>query len=118
MAESWEAVPHNETLDIAGPAGRLEALLMFPDADARAAAVVCHAHPLHGGMMHFKAVFRAAKALQSAGDFTDFEKKKKVRLKRPDGTSAIVNCVKARENPKLDLPVYPGDTIFVPRRKF
>jgi len=32
-----------------------------------AAAVVCHAHPLHGGMMHFKAVFRAAKALQSKG---------------------------------------------------
>jgi len=28
---------------------------------------VCHAHPLHGGMMHFKAVFRAAKALQSQG---------------------------------------------------
>ena len=32
-----------------------------------AAAVVCHAHPRHGGMMHFKVVFRAAKALQSAG---------------------------------------------------
>ena len=32
-----------------------------------AAAVVCHAHPLHGGMMHFKVVFRAAKALQAHG---------------------------------------------------
>jgi len=32
-----------------------------------AAAVVCHAHPLHGGMMRFKDVFRAAKALQFAG---------------------------------------------------
>ncbi len=30
-------------------------------------AVVCHAHPQQGGMMHFKVVFRAAKALQSAG---------------------------------------------------
>ena len=40
---------------------------MRPEAPPVAAAVVCHAHPLHGGMMHFKVVFRAAKALQSAG---------------------------------------------------
>jgi alpha/beta superfamily hydrolase len=57
----------NETFDIEGPAGRLEAVLMNPRAAPVAAAVVCHAHPLHGGMMHFKVVFRAAKALQSAG---------------------------------------------------
>jgi alpha/beta superfamily hydrolase len=55
------------TFDFAGPAGRLEAILMQPDGPPAAAAVVCHAHPLHGGMMHFKVVFRAAKALQSAG---------------------------------------------------
>jgi len=40
---------------------------MYPEGEPRAAAVVCHAHPLHGGMMHFKVVFRAAKALQSRG---------------------------------------------------
>jgi uncharacterized protein len=55
----------NETFDLAGPAGRLEAILMLPDAAPRAAAVVCHAHPLQGGVMHFKVVFRAAKALQA-----------------------------------------------------
>jgi alpha/beta superfamily hydrolase len=60
-------VSQNETLDLAGPAGRLEAILMRPEAEPRAAAVVCHAHPLHGGMMHFKVVFRAAKALQHHG---------------------------------------------------
>jgi alpha/beta superfamily hydrolase len=60
-------VASNETFDFAGPAGRLEAILMLPEAPPSAAAVVCHAHPLHGGMMHFKVVFRAAKALQSAG---------------------------------------------------
>jgi hypothetical protein len=60
-------VASNETFDFRGPAGRLEAILMFPEAPPSAAAVVCHAHPLHGGMMHFKVVFRAAKALQSAG---------------------------------------------------
>jgi alpha/beta superfamily hydrolase len=40
---------------------------MQPDQAPRAAAVVCHAHPQHGGMMHFKVVFRAAKALQEQG---------------------------------------------------
>jgi alpha/beta superfamily hydrolase len=40
---------------------------MHPEGAPVAAAVVCHAHPLHGGMMHFKVVFRAAKALQAHG---------------------------------------------------
>lgn len=58
-----------ETFDLEGPAGRLEAILNLPPADVRphAAAVMCHAHPLHGGMMHFKVIFRAAKALQTLG---------------------------------------------------
>jgi alpha/beta superfamily hydrolase len=60
-------VAPSETFDFRGPAGRLEAILTSPEAPPVAAAVVCHAHPLHGGMMHFKVVFRAAKALQSAG---------------------------------------------------
>jgi alpha/beta superfamily hydrolase len=57
----------NETFDIAGPAGRLEAILMNPEGPVTAAAVICHAHPLHGGIMHFKVLFRAAKALQAHG---------------------------------------------------
>jgi alpha/beta superfamily hydrolase len=57
----------NESFDVEGPSGRLEAILMNPSSSPVAAAVVCHAHPLHGGMMHFKVVFRAAKGLQSAG---------------------------------------------------
>ncbi len=57
----------NESFDLQGPAGRLEALLMHPEGEPVAAAVFCHAHPLHGGMMHFKVVFRAAKALQEQG---------------------------------------------------
>jgi alpha/beta superfamily hydrolase len=60
-------VGQNESFDLAGPAGRLEAILMHPDGAPVAAAVVCHAHPLHGGIMHFKVVFRAAKALQAHG---------------------------------------------------
>jgi hypothetical protein len=60
-------VGSSETFDFDGPAGRIEAVLMQPGPPPVAAAVVCHAHPLHGGMMHFKPVFRAAKALQEAG---------------------------------------------------
>jgi protein involved in polysaccharide export with SLBB domain len=56
------------------------------------------------------------KAIQSCGDFTDFANKKKVRLTRADGkTKLVVNAVKALENPTLDVEVYPGDTIHVPR---
>jgi alpha/beta superfamily hydrolase len=40
---------------------------MHPEGEPVAAGVVCHAHPLHGGVMHFKVVFRAAKALQQNG---------------------------------------------------
>jgi uncharacterized protein len=53
-------------VDVAGPAGRLEALL--EDApDASFAAVVCHPHPLFGGTMHTHAVYRLAKAVRSRG---------------------------------------------------
>lgn len=58
-----------ETFDFTGPAGRVEAILSRPpeNVELKATAVICHAHPLHGGMMHFKVIFRAAKALQAQG---------------------------------------------------
>lgn len=55
-------------LNLSGPAGRLEAKLWEPEGVAiRAAAVFCHPHPLHGGTMDNKVVFRAARGLQHAG---------------------------------------------------
>ena len=59
-------------LFIPGPVGQLEAILWEPGGDfvdrpPRAAAVVCHPHPLHGGTMHNNVVFRTARGLQSAG---------------------------------------------------
>lgn len=47
--------------------GHLEALVKEPDGPSRGAAVVCHPHPLHGGTMHTKAVYRAAQALSDVG---------------------------------------------------
>jgi alpha/beta superfamily hydrolase len=40
---------------------------MVPKTLPVAAAVICHAHPLYGGTMHMKVVYRAAKALQQHG---------------------------------------------------
>jgi protein involved in polysaccharide export with SLBB domain len=58
------------------------------------------------------------KAIASAGGFTDFAKKTKVKLTRVDGRIYVINCNKALSDPRLDLEVYPGDRIMVPRRIF
>ena len=56
-----------QSVDLAGPAGRLEAVLNVGSAEAEYAAVVTHPHPLFGGTMHNKVVFHAMKALNSFG---------------------------------------------------
>jgi alpha/beta superfamily hydrolase len=56
-----------ESLFLAGPAGRLEALLEEPDQTAIGIALVCHPHPQHGGTMHNKVVFRVAKGFRCSG---------------------------------------------------
>lgn len=56
-----------ESLFIDGPAGRLEALLEPPTGDAASVALVCHPHPLGGGTMHNKVVYRMARALRGKG---------------------------------------------------
>jgi alpha/beta superfamily hydrolase len=47
--------------------GRLEAIYRPKSNQAERAALVLHPHPLHGGTMHNKVVFRAAKALNECG---------------------------------------------------
>src|SRR5438552_18658545 len=55
-------------LFVPAPHGRLEAILKEPRAGSiRGVALVLHPHPLFGGTMHNKAVFRAAAALNDAG---------------------------------------------------
>lgn len=57
-----------ETFSVAGPAGRLEAMLEEPEhREPVEAALVCHPHPLHGGTMHNKVVYRLARGLRKAG---------------------------------------------------
>jgi uncharacterized protein len=52
---------------LAGPVGRLEALLNQGKADATHTALVCHPHPLFGGTVHNKVVYHAMKTLHSFG---------------------------------------------------
>src|SRR5271155_1482205 len=71
--------PHDSrTFFLAGPAGRLEAILWTPTTGAestkhqaprapRFAAVVCHPHPLFGGTMHNKVVYQTTKSLAGLG---------------------------------------------------
>jgi len=55
-------------LFIPAPHGRLEAILKAPRTEPiRGVALVLHPHPLGGGTMHNKVVFRAAAALNDAG---------------------------------------------------
>jgi alpha/beta superfamily hydrolase len=63
--------PQHESrnLFLAGPAGRLEAVLWRPAGklSPALAAVVCHPHPLFGGTLHNKVVYQAAKSLDALG---------------------------------------------------
>lgn len=53
------------TVDLRGPAGRLEALLNEGSSDARFVGLVCHPHPVGGGTMHNKVVYHAMKVLNA-----------------------------------------------------
>ena len=54
-------------VDLAGPAGPLEAIVDSPGDNPRAIAVFAHPHPQYGGTMHTKAVYQGAKALARIG---------------------------------------------------
>lgn len=54
-------------LHIPASHGHLEAIMKEPTGPRRGVGLVCHPHPLGGGTMHNKVVFRAAAGLLDAG---------------------------------------------------
>lgn len=54
-------------LQIPASHGELEAILKEPKGESKGVALVCHPHPLGGGTMHNKVVYRAAAGLLDAG---------------------------------------------------
>jgi protein involved in polysaccharide export with SLBB domain len=58
------------------------------------------------------------KAIAAGGGFTEFARKSKIRVIHPNGKSDVINYEKAIEDSSHNMPVYPGDKIYVPRRRF
>jgi alpha/beta superfamily hydrolase len=52
---------------IAGPAGVLQLSLDLPPGQARALAIICHPHPLHGGSLNNKIVHQLARTFKQLG---------------------------------------------------
>ncbi len=65
--ESAPVPPSIRSFDLPGPAGTLEALLNPGLEDSPYCALVCHPHPMGGGTLHNKVVYRSMKALHSLG---------------------------------------------------
>ena len=60
--------PVKQSLIIAGPAGKLEALLESPEAaDGSRISILCHPHPQHQGTMLNKVVHTLARAMNDLG---------------------------------------------------
>ena len=63
LGSTSAAAARLRSVDLFGPAGRLDALLNEGAPDATFAALVCHPHPLGGGTFHNKVVYHAMKAI-------------------------------------------------------
>ncbi len=55
-------------------------------------------------------------AITTAGGFTDYAKKRAVRVTRADHRQFTVNCIKALTDPDKNIEIFPGDTIYVPQQ--
>jgi len=72
----------------------------------------------NGNKFPYTGSLTVSKAIATAGGFTDYANKRKVKLIRSDGRTQTVNCNKILDHPELDPPVFPDDKIHVPRRVF
>ena len=54
-------------------------------------------------------------AINSAGGPTDFANLRKVKVTRDNNEQITVDCIKAQKDPKLNIWIFPGDRIDVPK---
>ena len=73
---------------------------------------------IHPGPEVYTSATTVTKAIQAAGDFTQFSSHTVWLTRGADGTRVKVNVDKALRDPTQDPPVFPGDQIHVPRRYF
>ena len=57
------------------------------------------------------------KAINTAGGFTEYANRNKVDLLRGDKKKTF-DCEELRQHPVKDIPVQPGDSVYVPRSIF
>ncbi len=70
----------------------------------------------HQDRIPYSGQITVLQAIAAAGGFTDFAARTRIELNRLNGEHYIVNGKRAAKRQELDLPVFPGDTINVPRR--
>ena len=58
------------------------------------------------------------RAIAAAGGCNEFANRSSVKLTRSNGQVLTVNYDKALRNSKLDVPIYAGDRVYVPRSLF
>lgn len=69
-----------------------------------------------GGLMH-SGQMTVTKAINAAGGFTEFANQTEVVITRAiTKEQIVVNVRQAFKTPALDVPIYPGDSVFVKRR--
>jgi len=99
-------------IDLHSSAGRLEALYRELQ-DPAAVAVVCHPHPLGGGSLHNKVVFRAARGLENANVATlrfNFRGVGASQGKHDEGEGEQADVMDAID---WCLKMHPGKKLFV-----
>lgn len=55
------------------------------------------------------------RAIATCGDFTEFANRRRVEITRANGKKEVMDCNKARKDPRFDRQICPGDYVFVPR---
>jgi polysaccharide biosynthesis/export protein VpsN len=58
------------------------------------------------------------KAVNAAGGWTEYGAPRRTIIQRSNGTKVKVDLRKAVDDPKFDLPVYPGDKVYIPKGNF
>src|SRR5437016_3667417 len=65
------------------------------------------------GLQSYIGPLTISQAIRGAGGFTKSANQKKVQLIRSHHTY-VINCTRTREDPALDMKIFPGDEILVP----
>lgn len=70
-----------------------------------------------GGGVPYRDDMTIYRVIMSTGGFSEFAKKREVVLTR-DNKRTIVDCLKIEQDPELDIPLLPGDIIYIPKSSF